>query len=115
MAQVADPEGLLEPIEQQAQEQQKINQQIQDYATAQQYPQQQLAFMNAMIRGLPLQTSTTQGYQAPPSAVSQLGGLGTTALAGYKLANMKKGGKVKKMAKGGLVNLSLYNATKGLA
>jgi hypothetical protein len=36
-------------------------------------------------------------------------------LAGYKLANMKKGGKVKKMAKGGLVNLSLYNATKGLA
>ena len=101
--------------QQQAQEQQKINQQIQDYATAQQYPQQQLAFMNAMIRGLPLQTSTTQGYQAAPSAVSQLGGLGTTALAGYKLANMKKGGKVKKMAKGGSVNLSLYNATKGLA
>jgi len=91
-----------------------LNQQIQDYATAQQYPQQQLAFMNAMIRGLPLQTSTTQGYQAPPSAVSQLGGLGTTALAGYKLANMKKGGPVR-MAKGGLVNLSLYNAMKGLA
>ena len=100
--------------QQQALEQQKINQQIQDYATAQQYPQQQLAFMNAMIRGLPLQTSTTQGYQAPPSAVSQLGGLGTTALAGYKLANMKKGGKVKKMARGGLVSLGLYNATKGL-
>ena len=101
--------------QQQAQEQQKINQQIQDYATAQQYPQQQLAFMNAMIRGLPLQTSTTQGYQAPPSAISQLGGLGTAGIAGYKLANMKKGGKVKKMARGGLVNLSLYNATKGLA
>ena len=99
--------------QQQAQEQQKINQQIQDYATAQQYPQQQLAFMNAMIRGLPLQTSTTQGYQAPPSALSQIGGLGTTALAGYKLANMKKGGPVK-MAKGGLVSLGLYNATKGL-
>jgi hypothetical protein len=108
--------GLQNQIggQQQAQEQQKINQQIQDYATAQQYPQQQLAFMNAMIRGLPLQTSTTQGYQAPPSAVSQLGGLGTTALAGYKLANMKKGGKVKKMARGGLVSLGLYNATKGL-
>jgi len=108
--------GLQNQIggQQQAQEQQKINQQIQDYATAQQYPQQQLAFMNAMIRGLPLQTSTTQGYQAPPSAVSQLGGLGTTALAGYKLAGMKKGGKVKKMARGGLVSLGLYNATKGL-
>jgi len=27
---------------------------------------------------------------------------------------MKKGGKVKKMARGGLVSLGLYNATKGL-
>ena len=49
--------------------------------------QQQLAFMNAQIRGLPLQTMTTQGYQAAPSTVSQLAGLGTTGIAGLGLYN----------------------------
>ena len=52
--------------QQQQQQQNVINQMIQNYATAQQYPQQQLAFMNAMLRGLPLQTATTQSYQAAP-------------------------------------------------
>ena len=79
--------------QQQAQQQNIINQGIQNYATAQQYPQQQLAFMNSMLRGLPLQTSTVQGYQAAPSAVSQLAGLGTTGIAGLGLYNaMNKGG-----------------------
>lgn len=73
--------------QQQAQEQQKINQQIQDYAVAQQYPQQQLSFMNAMLRGLPMQAGTTQMYQAPPSAISQIGGLGTAGIAGLGLYN----------------------------
>jgi len=78
--------------QQQAQEQQKINQQIQDYAVAQQYPQQQLSFMNAMLRGLPMQAGTTQMYQAPPSAISQIGGLGTAGIAGLGLYNtMNKG------------------------
>jgi hypothetical protein len=72
---------------QQAQQQQMINQAIQNYATAQQYPQQQLAFMNAQIRGLPMQTMTTQGYQAAPSAVSQAAGLGTAGIAGLGLYN----------------------------
>jgi hypothetical protein len=73
--------------QQQAQQQQMINQAIQNYATAQQYPQQQLAFMNAQIRGLPMQTMTTQGYQAPPSALSQAAGLGTAGIAGLGLYN----------------------------
>lgn len=73
--------------QQQAQQQNIINQGIQNYATAQQYPQQQLAFMNSMLRGLPLQTSTVQGYQAAPSAVSQIAGLGTTGIAGLGLYN----------------------------
>jgi len=67
--------------QQQQQQQNIINQAIQNYATAQQYPQQQLAFMNAQIRGLPLQTMTTQGYQAAPSTASQLAGLGLTGAA----------------------------------
>lgn len=94
--------------QQQAQQQQVINQMIQNYATAQQYPQQQLAFMNAMLRGLPLQTATTQTYQAAPSAVSQIAGLGTAGLAGYKLANMKEGGKVQ--SDDGIVGLGLNKA-----
>lgn len=73
--------------QQQAQQQNIMNQAIQNYATAQQYPQQQLAFMNAQIRGLPLQTMTTQGYQAPPSTISQVAGLGTTGIAGLGLYN----------------------------
>jgi hypothetical protein len=79
--------------QQQGQQQNIINQAIQNYATAQQYPQQQLAFMNAQIRGLPLQTMTTQGYQAAPSTVSQVAGLGTAGIAGLGLYNaMNRGG-----------------------
>jgi hypothetical protein len=70
--------------QQQAQEQQKINQAIQDYATAQQYPYMQLGIMNAMLRGLPLQSSTTQMYQADPSTGQQLMGYGLGALGAYK-------------------------------
>lgn len=85
--------------QQQALEQQKINQAIQNYATAQQYPQQQLAFMNAQLRGLPLQQTTVQGYQAPPSGISQMTGLGLTGIAGYGMGRQaglfKKGGAVK--------------------
>jgi hypothetical protein len=83
---------------QQAFEQQKINQQIQDFANAQQYPQQQLAFMNAQLRGLPLSSSNMAQYQAAPSAVSQLAGLG---MAGYGASKMmgKKGGLPKDFEK----------------
>ena len=70
--------------QQQAQEQQKINQSIQDYATAQQYPYMQLGIMNAMLRGLPLQSTTTQTYQAQPSTGQQLLGYGLGALGAYK-------------------------------
>jgi hypothetical protein len=69
---------------QQALEQQKINQSIQDYATAQQYPMMQLAQLNAMLRGLPLQQSTTQQYQAQPGIAQQSLGLGLGALGAVK-------------------------------
>jgi hypothetical protein len=72
---------------QQAQEQQQINQAIQNYATAQTYPQQQLSFLNAMIRGMATPTTTTQTYQAAPSITSQLAGLGTAGIAGLGLYN----------------------------
>ena len=68
----------------QQQQQNIMNQAIQNYATAQQYPQQQLSFMNAMLRGLPTQATTTQQYQAAPSTLNQMTGLGIAGLGAYK-------------------------------
>jgi hypothetical protein len=73
--------------QQQALEQAKINQQIQDYGTAQQYPMMQLANMSNLLRGLPMQATTAQSYQAAPSTLSQIAGLGTTGIAGLGLYN----------------------------
>jgi len=92
----------------QAQQQQIINQAIQNYATAQQYPLLQLGTMSNMLRGLPMQASTTSIYQAQPTATQQAIGLGGTAAAlGAAFgAGKKKGGKIKekKMAKGGIAD-----------
>ena len=83
-----------------------INQAIQDYATQQQYPMIQLANMSNLLRGLPMQSGSTQMYQAAPSAISQLGGLGATALGVYGASGGFKaaqGGEVKSYAGGGVV------------
>jgi hypothetical protein len=92
--------------QQQQLEQNKINQAIQDYATAQQYPFMQLGMMNAMLRGLPLQQATTQQYQAAPNTLSQLSGLGLTGAAMYGMAK-KKGGKIEEKKGSGLAALEL--------
>lgn len=91
--------------QQQALEQAKINQQIQDYATAQQYPMLQLANMSALTRGLPMQSATTQMYQAPPSIGSQLAGLATAGYGLSQLSGNSSGGtgSVAGKAKGGSV------------
>jgi hypothetical protein len=97
---------------QQTQQQNIINQAVQNYATAQQYPFMQLGILNSMLRGLPMQQSSTQMYQAPPSTISQLAGLGTAGLGALGMYNAatgsgaggsKDGGlmEVKKMAAGG--------------
>ena len=64
-----------------------------------------------MIRGLPMQATTTQGYQAAPSMTSQIAGLGTAGLAAAKLGGMKAGGEVE--GGDGLDTLGMYNAMKG--
>jgi hypothetical protein len=97
--------------QQQALEQQRVNQAIQNYALQQQYPQLQLSTMSSLLRGLPLQQATTQQYQAPPSAISQIGGLGTAGIGAYGLGRaagiFRAGGKVK--SSDGLAELGLYN------
>ena len=95
--------------QQQQLEQSKINQQIQNYATQQQYPMMQLANMSNLLRGLPMQASTTQGYQAAPNPMSQLGGLGLTTAGIAGKLGAKKGGAVKDIKKrpAGLAELAL--------
>jgi len=77
--------------QQQQQQQNTINQAIQNYATAQQYPMMQLGTMMNLIRGTPIQTASTQTYQAAPSPISQLAGAGTAGLAGLGLYNAMNG------------------------
>ena len=84
----------------QAQQQAIINQQIQNYATQQQYPYMQLGIMSNMLRGLPMQAGNTSMYQAQPMGIQQLVG---TAGALYEMGKVKKEGGVIKMAAGGAV------------
>jgi hypothetical protein len=98
--------------QQQNQQQNVINQAVQNYATAQQYPFLQLGMLNSMLRGLPMQQATTQMYQAAPSTVSQLAGLGTAGLgaaAMYNAANKAEGGEIKGYAPGGAIPMSMMS------
>jgi hypothetical protein len=74
--------------QQQAMEQQKINQAMQDWANTQQYPLMQLGVMSNMLRGLPMQASTTNQYTAAPNALTQ--GIGAAG-AGASLYNALRG------------------------
>jgi hypothetical protein len=101
--------------QQQQNQQNIINQAVQNYATAQQYPYLQLGTLNSMLRGLPMQQSSTQMYQAAPNQVSQLAGLGTAGLgaaAMYNAAKGASGGSAKDIAKyapGGAIPMKSYS------
>jgi hypothetical protein len=89
----------------QAYEQARLNQIIQDYATQQQYPFIQMGTLSNMLRGLPMQASTTQMYQAQPSFIQQgIGALGAFNQAQQAGMFRKKGGVVKEMSGGGIAS-----------
>lgn len=78
--------------QQQAQYQKQLDAQYQEFLNQQNQPYKQLSYMSDLIRGQPLgQQSTNQVYQAPPSTVSQLAGLGTAGIAGLGLYNAMGG------------------------
>jgi hypothetical protein len=89
----------------QAQQQRVLDQAIQNYATQQQYPLMQLGVLSNMLRGLPMQATTTQAYQTQPSAINQALGLAGAGLGVYQQGRtaglFKKGGEVK-LAPGGV-------------
>jgi hypothetical protein len=88
---------------QQQYEQARLNQRIQDYATQQQYPFIQLGTLSNMLRGLPMQASTTQMYQAQPPLMQQAVGLAGAGANLYQ-AMKAEGGAIKEMASGGIAS-----------
>jgi hypothetical protein len=65
----------------------------------------QLGIMNAMLRGLPLQQTTTATYQQQPSTMQQLTGLGGAALS---YLGRREGGQIKEMREGGIADAPGY-------
>ena len=99
--------------QQQQQVQNILNNQYQDYLNYQNYPYKQMGFMSDMIRGLPLAQQSATMYQAPPSMVSQVAGLGTAALGAKAAGLFAKGGEVEDIdytdKPAGLAELAVYN------
>lgn len=100
--------------EQQSLEQQKLNQAMQDYANAQQYPLMQLGTMSNMIRGLPMQASTTQQYQAQANPITQGIGMAGSVASLYNAYNPRGGAEGGlpsefKYASGGITSVPRYD------
>jgi hypothetical protein len=72
-------------LQQQQQQQNILNNQYQDFLNYQNSPYKQMGFMSDILRGLPLTQQSSSMYQTPPSAVSQVIGLGGAAATGAKL------------------------------
>jgi hypothetical protein len=98
--------------QQQSMEQQKINQAIQDYSNAQQYPLMQLGTMSNMLRGLPMQAQTTNQYVAAPNQLTQgigMAGAGASLYNAFNPAAGKAAGGVISMAGGGIASVPQYD------
>lgn len=73
----------------QAQEQQRLDQMYADFLRQRDYPMEQLGYFSNILRGLPVQlSSTATTYGQSPSAFQQLAGVG---LGGLGLYNMSRG------------------------
>jgi hypothetical protein len=93
--------------ERQALQQKKLSQDYEDFLRQQQFPYQQAQFIMEMARGMPMQ-STKEIYEAPPSAIGQLGGLAAI----YAGTRANQGLPIFGNAKGGLMGLGLHKMTE---
>jgi len=105
--------GLQNQIgaEQQARQQAIKDAAVNNYAQAQAYPQQQLSFMNAMLRGLPTESTTASTYRAGPAFGTQAATIAAAA-RGLSGTGRKAGGQIKT---GGIERLALRKALGGKA
>jgi hypothetical protein len=121
--QFGQQQGIIQGLssmggQQQSLEQQRLAQQYQDFANQRQHPYQQLAFMSDMLRGLPLSQTAQTMYQAPPSTLSQIGGLGLAAYGMFgnpsgQTPGKAEGGTIKESdSPAGLSELLLYDMEK---
>jgi hypothetical protein len=96
--------------QQQQQMQNALNTEYQDFLNYQNYPYKQMGFMSDMIRGLPLTQQSSAMFAQPPSAVSQIAGLGGAALTGAKLFGAAGGatGDLERRP-AGLAELAIHN------
>jgi hypothetical protein len=106
--------GLQNQIggQQQQQAQNMLNIGQQNYAAEQNYPFKNLGFMSDIIRGAPLTQTGSSVYQAAPSTLSQVAGLGTAGAGLFGAYNQytknnptptgARGGQVTKKPHGGL-------------
>jgi hypothetical protein len=96
-------------LQQQAQQQNILNNQYQDFLNYQNAPYKQMGFMSDILRGLPLTQQSATMYQTPPSMMSQAVGLGGAALTGAKLFGAAGGatGDLERRP-AGLADLAIY-------
>jgi hypothetical protein len=102
--------GLQSDIgaQQQAREQGIIDQRIQDFALAEQYPFQQLSGYSGLLRGYSTPTSTISQYRAAQSPITQLAGTGIQlggAAQALGVGGKKAGGQIKSYAQGGITSV----------
>ena len=90
--------------QQQAQVQNMLSGNYQDFLNQQNYPYKQMAFMSDLLRGAPLSKQGETAYTAQPGMFQQLAGLGATAYG----ASMKAGGGEIKSRPAGLAELAIY-------
>jgi hypothetical protein len=90
--------------QQQAQVQNMLSGNYQDFLNQQNYPYKQMAFMSDLLRGAPLSKQGETGYTAQPGMFQQLAGAGLTAYG----ASMKAGGGEIKSRPAGLAELAIY-------
>jgi hypothetical protein len=89
-----------------------LNNQYQDYLTAQNNPYKQMGFLSDMYRGAPLSQQGSTMYTSSPSMLNQVAGLATAGAGAYgaytKAQGIKKGGKIKERPNAGLAKLLLH-------
>lgn len=90
-------------------EQQRLSQLYQDFLAQRQYPYQQLAFVNDMLRGLPLSQQTQSMYQGPLTTGQMItaGAMGLGAAKQFGL--FAEGGEVEELRGGGLGAIALHD------
>ena len=90
--------------QQQQQVQSGLSQQYEDFLAQKKFPYQQLEFQSNLLRGTPSGSTSTM-YAPPPSAISQVAGLGTAAYGASRM--MAEGGVTRGYASGGLMDLAI--------